>query len=190
MFCDQGKDQRIIPHIILLSCNNQCTYIKEIKRKCTLIQFNLLDKLHLSIATKYYERFSHKKQLDHTWCPEKVLTGRFSPILQTWITLSVEQVAKELLFRQSTSSVGPEWIYITVRKHTKETLSLPRYGVKYKSTTKTEQVQQNTWMKFKLLFPFARHHIPNNGSCINTTAKEIITFLVPLQGEDWPSMFV
>lgn len=46
-----------------------------------------------------------------TWCPEKVLIGLFSPILQTCIILSVEHVANETLFRQSTSRVGPETIF-------------------------------------------------------------------------------
>ena len=38
--------------------------------------------------------------------PSKVLRGCVSPSLQTWIILSVLQVAKEVLFLQSTSSVG------------------------------------------------------------------------------------
>ena len=38
--------------------------------------------------------------------PSKVLRGSVSPSLQTWIILSVLQVAKEVLFLQSTSSVG------------------------------------------------------------------------------------
>ena len=44
-----------------------------------------------------------------TLWPWNVLTGLSEPSLQTWINLSVEQDAKQLLFCQSTSSVGALW---------------------------------------------------------------------------------
>ena len=49
---------------------------------------------------------SHLMALTSSLWPSNVLRGCVSPSLQTWIILSVLQVAKEVLFRQSTSSVG------------------------------------------------------------------------------------
>lgn len=49
---------------------------------------------------------SAKFRTERTLCPEKVLIGRFSPTLQTYIMLSVEHVAKVPLFLQSTSRAG------------------------------------------------------------------------------------
>ena len=49
---------------------------------------------------------SHLMALTSSLWPSKVLRGCVSPSLHTWIILSVLQVAKEVLFLQSTSSVG------------------------------------------------------------------------------------
>lgn len=64
------------------------------------------------------------------------------------------------------------------------------WGNNIKRKIKIEQGRQNTWMKIKLLLQFSRLHISNNCSCINTTTKKIITFLVPFWRDDWPFMFV
>ena len=49
---------------------------------------------------------SHLMAFTSSLWPSKVLRGCVSPSLQTCIILSVLQVAKEVLFFQSTSSVG------------------------------------------------------------------------------------
>ena len=49
---------------------------------------------------------SHLMALTSSLWPSNVLRGWVSPSLHTWIILSVLQVAKEVLFLQSTSSVG------------------------------------------------------------------------------------
>ena len=41
-----------------------------------------------------------------TLCPWKVLVGLSAPSLHTWMSLSVEHEAKQLLLCQSTSRVG------------------------------------------------------------------------------------
>ena len=45
----------------------------------------------------------------HTLCPWKVRTGLSTPNLHTWMSLSVEQEAKQTLVCQSTSSVAALW---------------------------------------------------------------------------------
>lgn len=49
---------------------------------------------------------------------------------------------------------------------------------------------KSTCVKFKLLPPFACLNIPHNCSFVNTSTKKKISFLVPLQGEDRPFMFI
>lgn len=49
---------------------------------------------------------SHLMALTSSLWPSKVFSGCVSPSLHTWIILSVLQVAKDVLLRQSTSSVG------------------------------------------------------------------------------------
>lgn len=61
----------------------------------------------MSYSSKNIDQLT-ARSLQQTWCPEKVLTGLFSPTLQTYIMWSVEHVANESLFRQSTSRVGAE----------------------------------------------------------------------------------
>lgn len=49
---------------------------------------------------------SHLTALTSSWWPTKHFCGVGSPSLHTKMRLSVEQVAKDVWFRQSTSSVG------------------------------------------------------------------------------------
>ena len=64
----------------------------------------------MSYSSKNIDQLT-ASSLQQTWCPEKVLTGLFSPTLQTYVIIvmwSVEHVTNESLFHQSTSRVGAE----------------------------------------------------------------------------------